>query len=149
MTALAPPRIDVYALSNAIVGQAARVQAITSATFSVCPDSVKVVEHRLQSACADILPSASVSVYVAPAGTVWIAWPAGWSDARDHVPAIWSAVNPREPVEPDGEAGVVVALEQPAKRNTQRANGTNKRTLSFMAIQRSKMSASDNHRKLR
>ena len=61
-TALLPPRIDVYALSNAIVGQAARVQAITSATFSVCPDSVKVVEHRLQSACADILPSATVSV---------------------------------------------------------------------------------------
>ena len=86
---------------------------------------------------------------MAPAGTVWIAWPAGWSDARDHVPAIWSAVKPREPVELDGEAGVVVALEQPAKRNTERANGTSKRTLSFMALGWSKVSASDSDRKRR
>jgi hypothetical protein len=61
-TALAPARIDVYALSNAIVGQAARVQAIASATFSVCPDSVKVLEHMLQSARVEILPAASVRV---------------------------------------------------------------------------------------
>ena len=50
------------ALSNAIVGQAARVQAIASATFSVCPDSVKELEHMLQSARVEILPSASVTV---------------------------------------------------------------------------------------
>ena len=61
-TALAPPRIDVYALSNAIVGQAARVQAIASAMFSVCPDSVTALEHMLQSARVDILPSAIVKV---------------------------------------------------------------------------------------
>jgi hypothetical protein len=61
-TALAPERIEVYALSNAIVGQAARVHAIASATFSVCPDTVKVVEHMLQSARVETLPSASVRV---------------------------------------------------------------------------------------
>ena len=61
-TALAPARIDVYTLSNAIVGQAARVHAIASATFSVCPDSVNVLEHMLQSARVEILPSANVRV---------------------------------------------------------------------------------------
>ena len=61
-TALAPARIDVYAFSNAIVGQAARVHTIASATFSVWPDRVKELEHMLQSARVEILPSASVRV---------------------------------------------------------------------------------------
>jgi hypothetical protein len=52
----------VYARSNAIVGQAARVQAIAAATFSVCPDSVKMLEHMLQSARVEILPSLSMRV---------------------------------------------------------------------------------------
>ena len=79
---------------------------------------------------------------MAPAGTGCASWPAGWIDARAHVPAIWSVVNRREPVASDGDVGAFDVLEQPAKKKSPSAKGTNKRALSFMATRSSKVSAS-------
>ena len=78
---------------------------------------------------------------MAPAGAAWASRPAGWIEARDHVPAI-SAVSSRDPVAADGDVGAVAVLEQPAKRKSPRVTGTNKRTLAFMKTRWSKVSAS-------
>ena len=55
-----PARNDVYTDSNCIVGQAARVQAIADGSDSFDPDSENAALQELQSARAEIRPSANV-----------------------------------------------------------------------------------------
>jgi hypothetical protein len=62
VTALSPPSNSVYALSNAIVGHAARVHANAGPAVRVCPDNANSPLHTLQSTRVDSRPSANISV---------------------------------------------------------------------------------------
>jgi len=68
-TVWSPLKIDVYSDSNAIVAQAARVQARAGPTVRVCPDTETVPLHWLQSTRVATRPSANEMVYAA--GDAW------------------------------------------------------------------------------
>ena len=122
VTVLCPARIEVYALSNAIVAQAARVQARFGPAVSVSPASVNDPPHVLQSARVDNRPSASVNVYVAAPGTACSGWPSGCSEDSVHVPASWPAVRAALPLPADGDVGVVGASEHADRKAVARTS---------------------------
>ena len=62
VAACSPSNTRVYAVSNAIVGHAARVHASPGPTVSVCPESANAPLHVLQSTRVDRRPSAKVTV---------------------------------------------------------------------------------------
>ena len=62
MAVLSPLNKLRYTFSNAMVGHAARVQAIAGPAVRVCPDTVKAALHELQSARVDKRPVAKLSV---------------------------------------------------------------------------------------
>ena len=59
---LSPLNKVVYTFSNAMVGHAARVHAITGPAVRVCPDTVKAALQELQSALVDKRPVAKLRV---------------------------------------------------------------------------------------
>ena len=59
---LSPLNIAVYTFSNAMVGHAARVQAIAGPAVRVRPDRVKPAPQMLQSALVDKRPAAKLRV---------------------------------------------------------------------------------------
>ena len=59
---LSPLNKVIYTLSNAMVGHAARVHAMTGPAVRVCPDTVKAALHELQSALVDKRPVAKLRV---------------------------------------------------------------------------------------
>jgi hypothetical protein len=59
---LSPLNKVVYTRSNAALGHAARVHAISGPAVRVCPDTVKAALHELQSALVDKRPVAKLRV---------------------------------------------------------------------------------------
>ena len=62
VTVLSPASTPASAVSNDMVGHAARVHAKAGPAVSVCPESVNVPLHTLQSSRADKRPSVNVTL---------------------------------------------------------------------------------------